>query len=207
MATYSSTNPVVVGAPTKADDYDVVFDNTVAIYDSFVAHDHNGDEGESQVVTDGITDNAVTEAKIADTDLPNGFRAYASNISGLTVNTWVDSGGTGGFDNDSNFATGTYTVPSNGVYVIFAQARVEDSSSIGSITLQLKEGANVIAEDKVIGTNDAGTYYAVLQCATIEVLTASDTITTLVSGASGNLITGRENTYFYAYKLPWTTAY
>jgi hypothetical protein len=197
---YTTVNPVTVGDPTKSDHYDDVFDNTIENKDRLDAHTHDGTESDVQVVTGGIADNAVTEAKIADTDLPIAARSYVSTESSGTSTAWTEN-----FDGDSNMDTfdfgggdirARYNVPSNGLYYVHAQA-IHDSLNTLAIT---NDGGTALANCPNISST-GGAVSGIFK------LTSSDYIKFAYTHAGGNFTTGSANTFFEVRKLPWTTAY
>jgi hypothetical protein len=219
MAFDSEYQPVV-GEPTKLDDWNALRDNAKFNYrkitgrapeddSSTDGHTHTGTAGgDGELIpTEGIEDDAVTEDKIADTDLPNAFRAWANNSALDPVNWDTES-----FDPDENFdlANDKYETPSNGVYFLGVQMTFLPDGGPGTYIVEIKKGATVIASGKTSPISDGN--LQTLLVTTLSKLTIGDDITVNVSRNGGGAdpdtgVAGEDKTFFYGYKLPWTTAY
>ena len=134
------------------------------------------------------------------------FRAYVATASGENPATWTED-----FDSGNNFSAGSYTVPETGVYVLFVQMKHDITAAGTMVSVQIKNGATVLADSFAFGSSDGGgNDYLFTKCLTIEKLTAEDVITIVINNeAAGTptLLTGHEHSYFYGYKLPGSEAF
>jgi hypothetical protein len=214
---FTSTTPAVVGNATKADDLNNVHVNTKENKDMIAGdngegtgvatQNHTGSGRGVQIPTAGIEDNAITEAKIADTDLPVAAKVIAT-AGTVAAPSWSDST-TGAYDNDSNFLSSAYTVPSDGLYALFAMFTIDDNGVAADLAeVKFEIGSTSIAKTTTT-TVSGGNDYKMAQLYVEEVLSASDVITldTATLVGSPTLVTGRDRSYWGIRKLPWTTSY
>jgi len=130
--------------------------------------------------------------------------AYLASNQALTQSAWTKVVfDTEEFDTGSDFATGTFTAPAAGYYLIGALVSMGTLGDQDPFDVSLYKNGSRFKYLHGLGTSTTGSEIAIAGGTTILNLAASDTIDIYarIENASINAIGGQDDTYFYAYRL------